>query len=74
MMKLEQTDIYQAEYVLTQDNGLKEIKFKWGVGPGRALAPPSKGGFGVVCENGQTVTMWQAKLYFKRTNRWLHRG
>ena len=44
---------------------LERIVSKSGVGPGRQLAPPSKGGFSVTTESGRTISMWEAESYGK---------
>lgn len=48
---------------------IEKIASKWGVGKNEygyaTYAKPSEGGFGVVTENGESVSMWRAQAYFK---------
>jgi hypothetical protein len=48
------------------NNQIKKILFKYGITEGTGvLLKPSKGGFGVITEDNQTITMWEAQRYFK---------
>ena len=58
-------ELEPGDYVKGMDNQLHKIKSIWGVSGGR-LAPPSKGGFGCETEDGQSISMWQARGYFKK--------
>lgn len=58
-------DLVPGDYV-KYGGQLHKIKEIYGVGPGRRLAKPSEGGFGVHTEDGQHITMWQAQAYHKK--------
>jgi hypothetical protein len=57
-------DIRGATHVELLSGRIERITDKWGVGPDGELAPPSKGGFGVVTETGSRVSMFEARRYF----------
>jgi hypothetical protein len=65
---MERCDIREATHV--QVGGIiKKILFKYGIEEGTGLLlKPSEGGFGVITEDNQTVSMWQAQLYFKEVS------
>lgn len=57
--------IYEATHIqIRRDGVLWRIASVWGVGPGRALAKPSQGGFGCVLEDGSRISMWDAMGYY----------
>jgi len=58
-------NVTEATHVKLKDGTIEKIVSKWGVGLTGNLAPPSKGGFGVVTESGKRVSMWDAQAYFK---------
>lgn len=60
-------DVREATHVKLKDGTVEKIAKKWGIGPQGELAPPSKGGFGVVTESGKRVPMWDAVSYEVRT-------
>ena len=64
-MKFEKVDVYAATHVKLHNGEIQKIKSKYGVGPERVLAPPSKGGFGVITESGEKVSMWDADSYLQ---------
>ena len=43
---------------------IERIESKWGIDSEGCLAPPSRGGFGVITCSGRIVTMWEAEEYF----------
>ena len=47
------------------ENRIEKIDSTWGIDEHGHLAPPSKGGFGVITESGCRVDMYSAKAYFK---------
>lgn len=59
-------DMQPGDYVKVISHKIeyKKISSIYGVDNGK-LAPPSKGGFGVICEDGTNVSMWQANSYHK---------
>jgi hypothetical protein len=57
----EKCDVRDATHVKVAGE-LKVIRSKWGIDKG-VLAPPSKGGFGVITEDGVVVDMWTAEEY-----------
>lgn len=60
-------EIEPGDFVKGPDGKLHEIKEIWGVGKGAMmLAPPSKGGFGVVTVDGTRIDMWSARAYLKK--------
>ena len=61
---MKQVDVREATHVQV-DGQIGRIKEKWGVGPEGGLAPPSRGGFGVVTVSGRRLTMWQVDSYWK---------
>lgn len=63
MYLMQPCDICEATHVKTLDGQVRRIREKWGVN-GRQLEPPSKGGFGVITEDGERITMWQAQAYY----------
>lgn len=63
-MNLEACDVCNATHVKTESGEIKRIRSKWGVN-GQTLEPPSKGGFGVVTDDGDHITMWKALAYYK---------
>lgn len=56
-------DVREATHVKTKDGQWHKIASKWGISPEGWLDPPSKGGFGVVTEDGSRVSMWDAMAY-----------
>ena len=58
-------DVRDATHVKVNGK-IEAIKSKWGIDPQGRLAKPSEGGFGVVTESGQRVSMWDAEAYFKQ--------
>jgi hypothetical protein len=58
---MQKCDVRDATHVKVKGE-LKVIKSKWGIDKG-VLAPPSKGGFGVITEDGVVVDMWTAEEY-----------
>jgi len=57
-------DVSRATHVKVGGR-IEKIASKWGIdGKGR-LAKPSEGGFGVVTESGEEVTMWEAQEYLQ---------
>ena len=44
---------------------IEKISSKWGILSDGRLSKPSEGGFGVVTENGRSVGMMEAELYYK---------
>jgi hypothetical protein len=44
---------------------IEKIVSKWGIDKDGHLAKPSQGGFGVITESGERVSMWQAQLYLR---------
>lgn len=63
-MKLEACNVCNATHVKIGSGEIKRIRSKWGV-DGQILEPPSKGGFGVVTDDGDRITMWKARAYYK---------
>lgn len=65
-MSLEQCSIHEATHIKTRGTIKRTYRIlsKFGVGPGRILAPPSKGGFGVETEIGK-LSMWQVDSYWR---------
>jgi hypothetical protein len=61
---MKHTSVEDATHVKVHGR-IEEIVSKFGVGPGRRLAKPSEGGFGVVTKTGKRVSMWDAQAYFK---------
>jgi hypothetical protein len=62
---MEQCDIREATHVKVKGE-VKRILFKYGIEEGTGvLLKPSEGGFGVICEDNEVVTMWEAELYYK---------
>lgn len=57
-----QVAVHEATHVRT-GTLIERIASKYGVGPGRHLAPPSEGGFGVYTETGHRITMMDAHEY-----------
>jgi hypothetical protein len=57
--------VREATHVSRDGQERLKIASKWGVRPDGTLAPPSQGGFGVVLENGDRVSMWQAHSYWR---------
>jgi hypothetical protein len=62
---LKAADIHDATHVMARDGSVERIKAKHGVGPGRSLAPPSKGWFSVTTYSGRVVHALDALRYFK---------
>jgi hypothetical protein len=58
---MEKCDVRDATHVKVRGD-MKRIRSKWGIDKG-VLAPPSKGGFGVITEEGEVVDMWTAEEY-----------
>ena len=58
------TDVREATHVKVHGQ-IKKIISRWGINEKGWLAKPSEGGFGVITEDGQRVSMWDAQLYFK---------
>lgn len=54
--------IHEATHIRVHGNW-RMIASVWGVGPGRALAKPSRGGFGCVLADGTRISMWHAEAY-----------
>lgn len=54
-------DISVGDYVKVGGK-FEKIVSMYGIIEGR-LAKPSEGGFGVITESGQTVSMWEAQSY-----------
>ena len=44
---------------------IERIAVKRGIDTDGRLAPPSQGGFSVVTESGEAVSMWEAEAYFR---------
>jgi hypothetical protein len=61
---VKEVDITEATHVKGPDGVIEKIIEKWGV-DGRKLAAPSKGGFGVKTESGRSISMWEARRYYK---------
>jgi hypothetical protein len=59
-------NVDQATHVKLKDGTVERIKSTWGIDQNGRLAPPSKGGFGVVTESGKRVGMFEALAYYKR--------
>lgn len=57
-------DVTEATHVKVHGR-FEKIVSTYGISPEGHLAPPSKGGFGVVTETGRTVSMWEAQSYGK---------
>ena len=57
------TDVREATHVKTRDGRWQKIASKWGISSEGHLAAPSKGGFGVVTEEGNNISMWDAMDY-----------
>jgi hypothetical protein len=55
--------VHEATHIKFRGH-IYRIASVWGVGPGRDLAKPSRGGFGCVLEDGTRVSMWRAEEYF----------
>lgn len=63
---MEQCDVREATHVkMVGVEEIKAIRSKWGIDKG-VLAPPSKGGFGVITEDGVVVDMMKAEVYYRR--------
>jgi hypothetical protein len=62
---MERCDVREATHVSRDGQERVKIASKWGVRPNGTLAPPSQGGFGVVLENGDRVSMWQVHSYWR---------
>ena len=60
----EGVDVREATHVRVKGH-VRKIASKWGIDGDGHLAPPSEGGFGVVTEDGQRVSMFQASGYSK---------
>jgi hypothetical protein len=58
-------DVRDATHVKTRDGRVEKIRSTWGIDPNGCLAPPSRGGFGVVTIKGERVSMWDAMAYFE---------
>lgn len=65
MPELKPCSIHEATHIQVRGT-IRPIAWIWGVGPGRALAKPSQGGFGCVLRNGKRISMWNAEAYFHR--------
>jgi hypothetical protein len=62
---MEKCTIREATHVQIKNGQIKKILKKYGIRKDGTLKPPSEGGFGVVTEDYQIVTMLEAQLYFK---------
>jgi hypothetical protein len=56
-------DVRKATHVKVRGQ-IKKIKATWGIGPDGELERASKGGFGVITEDDERVSMWDAECYF----------
>lgn len=61
---MKRVDVREATHVRLADGSTEKIASTWGIQDGR-LAPPSKGGFGVVTETGKRIEMWTADSYWR---------
>lgn len=61
---MKNTDVREATHVKVNGR-IERIVSKFGINSQGHLAKPSEGGFGVITENGKTVSMWEAQSYFK---------
>lgn len=62
---MKNTDVREATHVKCPNGQIERIVEKIGISHDGRLAKPSEGGFAVRTETGQTVSMWQARAYFK---------
>lgn len=62
--------VHDATHVRLLDGRIERIVAKWGIDADGHVAKPSEGGFGVVTESGERVSMWEAKAYYKREPEW----
>lgn len=58
-------DVRDATHVVLMCGCVHRIVSKWGIAEDGRLAKPSAGGFGVVTEQGQRVSMWEAGAYLR---------
>lgn len=61
----EKCHVREAAYVQDLSGLVERIVEKWGIDAEGHLAPPSKGGFGVITETGRRIDMWHVKAYFR---------
>jgi len=57
-------DVWNATHVKVGGR-VEKIASKWGISDKGHLAKPSEGGFGVITESGQRVSMWEAQSYLQ---------
>lgn len=57
--------VTEATHVKTKNGQIKKIASTWGIDKEGHLAKPSEGGFGVITEDGQRVSMYDARSYLK---------
>lgn len=60
---MRECDVREATHVKDRSGRIHTIRSKWGIGPQGELAPPSRGGFGVVTDRGERIGMMDAALY-----------
>jgi len=61
---IEGVDVRDATHVKV-DGKWQRIRSKYGIDTEGRLQKPSRGGFGVITENGVNVSMWAAQSYGK---------
>lgn len=60
-MSYREVSIHEATHVKHKGRIMK-IAGTWGI-DGNKLAKPSEGGFGVITESGEKISMWEAEKY-----------
>lgn len=61
---MKRTDVQSATHVQLNNGQIKKIKTKWGIDKNGHLA---KEGFGVITDDGESIDMMTAKLYWKES-------
>jgi len=61
---MRECDIKDATHVKIRSGQIERIESKWGISDEGQLAKPSEGGFGVITESGESVSMWEALAYY----------
>jgi hypothetical protein len=57
-------DVRKATHVKTSKGRIARIASKWGIDAEGQFAKPSLGGFGVITESGERVSMMEAQAYY----------
>lgn len=57
-------DVSEATHVKVGGR-LKKIASTWGISESGRVASPKAGGFGVITEDGEEVSMYEARAYFR---------